>query len=75
MTGISQHRMATASGLNDYDYQRLTCLTNNESIRINQLESVTKIPIPSEVMEHFKRNYKQNLVFNVFMFNFCLVVL
>lgn len=53
--------MATASGLNDYDYQKLSSLTNNESIRINQVESVSKIPIPAEVMEHFKRKYKLTL--------------
>lgn len=55
VTGISQHIMATASGLNDYDYQKLSTLTKNESIHLNQLETVGKVPIPPEVMEHFKR--------------------
>lgn len=58
--------MATASGLNDYDYQKLTTLTNNESIRINQLESVSQIPIPSEVMEHFKSELNILILFNFF---------
>lgn len=61
VTGISQHRMATASGLNDYDYQKLSTLTRNESIHLNQLETVGKVPIPPEVMEHFKRNIAQYL--------------
>lgn len=47
--------MATASGLNDYDYQKLSTLTKNDSIHLNQLETVGKVPIPPEVMEHFKR--------------------
>lgn len=55
MTGISQHRMATASGLNDYDYQNLSKLSLGLK-QLNQLETVSKVPIPTEVMEHFKRN-------------------
>lgn len=62
VTGISQHRMATASGLNDYDYQKLSTLTRNESIHLNQLETVGKVPIPPEVMEHFKRNFAKYLI-------------
>lgn len=47
--------MATASGLNDYDYQKLSTLTRNEAIGLNQIETVSKVPIPPEIMEHFKR--------------------
>lgn len=55
VTGVQQHRMATASGLNDYDYQKLSTLTRNEAIGLNQIETVGKVPIPPEIMEHFKR--------------------
>lgn len=47
--------MATASGLSDYDYQNLSNLTMGLK-NLNQLELVSKIPIPSEIMEHFKSN-------------------
>lgn len=47
--------MATASGLNDFDYQSLTTLSMGLK-NLNQLETVSKIPIPPEVMEHFNRN-------------------
>lgn len=46
--------MATASGLNDYDYQNLSSLSMGQK-QLNQIASVNKIPIPPEVMEHFKR--------------------
>lgn len=45
--------MATASGLNDYDYQNLSNLTMGLK-NVNQLELVSKIPIPPEIMEHFQ---------------------
>lgn len=45
--------MATASGLNDYDYQNLSNLTLGLK-NVNQLELVSKIPIPPEIMEHFR---------------------
>lgn len=46
--------MATASGLNDFDYQSLTTLSSGLK-SLNQIETVNKIPIPPEVMEHFNR--------------------
>lgn len=55
VTGISQHHMATASGLSDYDYQNLSNLTMGLK-NLNQIETVTKVPIPTEIMEHFKSN-------------------
>lgn len=54
MTGINQHGMATASGLNDYDYQTLSSLSMGQK-QLNQLQTVNKIPIPPEILEHFKR--------------------
>lgn len=57
VTGISQHHMATASGLSDYDYQNLSNLTLGLK-NLNQIETVTKVPIPTEIMEHFKSNAK-----------------
>lgn len=44
--------MATASGLNDYDYQNLSNLTLGLK-NVNQLELVSKIPVPPEIMEHY----------------------
>lgn len=54
MTGINQHGMATASGLNDYDYQTLSSLSMGHK-QLNQLQTINKIPIPPEILEHFKR--------------------
>lgn len=54
VTGIKQSGMATASGLNDYDYQNLSSLSLGLK-NLNQLATVNKIPIPPEIMEHFKR--------------------
>jgi len=48
--------MPTASGLNDYDYQNLSTLSMGLKT-LNQLATVNKVPIPPEIMEHFKRNY------------------
>ncbi|XP_023298970.2 nuclear pore complex protein Nup154 [Lucilia cuprina] len=53
MTGINQHGMATASGLNDYDYQTLSSLSMGHK-QLNQLQTINKIPIPPEILEHFK---------------------
>ncbi|XP_055386049.1 nuclear pore complex protein Nup154 [Condylostylus longicornis] len=53
VTGISQHGIATASGLNDYDYQNLSSLTLGHK-QLSQISTVSKVPIPSEVLEHFK---------------------
>lgn len=58
VTGIMQHGMATASGLNDFDYQSLTNLSMGLK-NLNQIESVGRIPIPPEVMEHFNREFIQ----------------
>lgn len=54
VTGISQHRMPTASGLSEYDYPSLTSLSAGLK-NLNQIETINKVPIPPEVMEHFKR--------------------
>lgn len=56
VTGISQHHMPTASGLSDYDYQNLSNLTMGIK-NLNQLELINKIPIPPEIMEHFKSEF------------------
>lgn len=53
VTGIRQSGVATASGLNDYDYQNLSSLSLGLK-NLNQLSTVNKIPIPPEIMEHFK---------------------
>ncbi|KAL9930126.1 nuclear pore complex protein Nup154 isoform 1-T2 [Glossina fuscipes fuscipes] len=53
MAGVSQHGMATASGLNDYDYQTLSSLSMGHK-QLNQVQTVNKIPIPPEILEHFK---------------------
>ncbi|XP_055543878.1 nuclear pore complex protein Nup154 [Wyeomyia smithii] len=53
VTGIRQSGVATASGLNDFDYQNLSSLSLG-LINLNQLATVDKIPIPPEIMEHFK---------------------
>uniref|UniRef100_A0A1I8PU24 Uncharacterized protein n=1 Tax=Stomoxys calcitrans TaxID=35570 RepID=A0A1I8PU24_STOCA len=53
MTGINQHVMATASGLNDNDYQTLANLSMGHK-QLNQLQTISKIPIPPEILEHFK---------------------
>lgn len=46
--------MPTPSGLNDYDYQSLTNLSMGMK-NLNQIATVNKVPIPNEIMEHFKR--------------------
>lgn len=48
--------MATASGLSDYDYQNLTNLTQGK-MNLTQIEIMHKVPIPSEIMEHFKSEH------------------
>ncbi|KAH8377789.1 hypothetical protein KR093_007134, partial [Drosophila rubida] len=54
LTGVSQHGRATMSGLNDFDYQTLAQLTSSDSHNLQQLRTLTKSGIPSEVLEHFK---------------------
>lgn len=46
--------MATASGLKKDDYLDL-CYLSSGQIELAQIASVSKIPIPTEVVEHFKR--------------------
>ncbi|XP_055921871.1 nuclear pore complex protein Nup154 [Eupeodes corollae] len=53
LTGVSQHGMASASGLNDYDYENLSKLSLGHK-QLEQVTTVNKIPIPSEILEHFK---------------------
>lgn len=55
--------MATASGLNDFDYQSLNTLSMG-LMNLNQIELVSKIPIPPEVMEHFNRKCIQSMHFD-----------
>lgn len=55
--------MATASGLNDYDYQNLANLTLGLK-NVNQLELVSKIPVPPEILEHYTSNLKQTFLIN-----------
>lgn len=47
--------MASVSGLNDYDYQNLSTLSMGMK-QLNQIVTTNKIPIPPEIMDHFKRN-------------------
>lgn len=42
------------SGLNDYDYQDLANLTEGRIKDLQQIKTVNKVPIPNEIMEHFK---------------------
>lgn len=46
--------MATASGLKKDDYLDL-CYLSSGQIELAQIASVSKISIPTEVVEHFKR--------------------
>lgn len=46
--------MASVSGLNDYDYQNLSTLSMGMK-QLNQLVTTNKVPIPPEIMDHFKR--------------------
>lgn len=48
--------MASVSGLNDYDYQNLSTLSMGMK-QLNQIVTTNKIPIPPEIMDHFKRNF------------------
>jgi len=44
----------TVSGLDDHDYPSLNGVSMNLT-NINQMKIYNKIPLPSEVMEHFGR--------------------
>lgn len=46
-------KLGTASGLNDFDYQNLSSLSMGLK-DLNQIATVNKVPIPTEIMEHFK---------------------
>ncbi|KAI9578642.1 hypothetical protein GQX74_009216 [Glossina fuscipes] len=48
-----QRGMATASGLNNYDYQTLSSLSISHK-QLNQVQTISKISIPPEILEHFK---------------------
>uniref|UniRef100_A0A182NTM8 Nucleoporin Nup133/Nup155-like N-terminal domain-containing protein n=1 Tax=Anopheles dirus TaxID=7168 RepID=A0A182NTM8_9DIPT len=52
LTGVTQAGTPTASGLTDQDYQQLNSLSMGFK-ELNQLCTVNKVPIPSEIMEHF----------------------
>ncbi|EAA12437.4 AGAP007999-PA, partial [Anopheles gambiae str. PEST] len=52
LTGVTQAGTPTASGLSDFDYQQLANLSMGFK-DLNQLCTVNKVPIPSEIMEHF----------------------
>jgi hypothetical protein len=51
---MNQNGMPTASGLNDFDYENISALSKGLK-KLEQLQTVNKIPIPPEIMEHFKR--------------------
>ena len=53
---MSQSGMPTSSGLNDYDYQNISNLSMGLK-KLEQLQTINKIPIPPEIMEHFKRKF------------------
>lgn len=63
----------TVSGRDDHDYPNLNemsmCFSN-----INQMKAYSKISLPSEIMEHFRRILLNNdsLLFNVFKYNFLM---
>ena len=42
------------SGLSDYDYQDLSNLTEGRIKDLQQIKMINKVPIPNEIMEHFK---------------------
>uniref|UniRef100_A0A182M8L3 Nucleoporin Nup133/Nup155-like N-terminal domain-containing protein n=1 Tax=Anopheles culicifacies TaxID=139723 RepID=A0A182M8L3_9DIPT len=52
LTGVTQAGTPTASGLSEFDYQQLSNLSMGFK-DLNQLCTVNKVPIPSEIMEHF----------------------
>lgn len=54
MTGVSRLGSATGSGLNNYDYQSIANLSSSHT-PLHQLQTVNKVPIPPEILEHFKR--------------------
>ncbi|XP_067621641.1 nuclear pore complex protein Nup154 [Eurosta solidaginis] len=53
LTGVAQHGFATASGLNDYDYQNISSLSVGPKSAM-QVHTINKVPIPAEILEHFK---------------------
>lgn len=42
------------SGLNDYDYQDLSNLTEGRIRDLHQIKTLNKVDIPGEIMDHFK---------------------
>lgn len=42
------------SGLNDFDYQDLANLTEGRIRDLQQIKTLNKVDIPSEIMDHFK---------------------
>jgi len=42
------------SGLNDFDYQELSNLTEGRIKDLQQIKTVNKVSIPNEIMDHFK---------------------
>lgn len=50
----------TVSGLDDHDYPNLN-IASMTLTNINQMKIHSKIPLPSEVMEHFGRILFNNL--------------
>lgn len=52
--GMQMGALASVSGLNDYDYQNLSTLSMGMK-QLNQLVTTNKVPIPPEIMDHFKR--------------------
>jgi nuclear pore complex protein Nup155 len=42
------------SGLNDYDYQELSNLTEGRIKELQQIKTINKVSIPNEIMDHFK---------------------
>ena len=53
--GVLQ-RQGGFSGLNDFDYQDLSNLTEGRVKELQQIRTLNKIPIPNEIMENFKSN-------------------
>lgn len=62
--------MPTASGLSEYDYPSLTTLSAGLK-NLSQIETINKVPIPPEVMEHFKRKFRLQKIFVFFVKKLC----
>lgn len=54
VTGVLSQNAPTASGLTDHDYPNLSGLAMGLA-NFTQIKTLSKMPLPPEVMEHFGR--------------------